>query len=947
MPAPKREQLIQEAERLAARGKLDAAIREFERAVELVPQDTTALNRLGDLLVKADRVGDAIDVYRRIGEHFAEDGFFLKSIAIYKKINRFDPQRTDIYERLADLYYKQGLAVEGRQQLLTLAEWFTRSHNLDDALRVFRRLAELEPGNLQVRAKLLDALIQRGDVAAVSVEIDALGQSLIQRGMLDEAVKLYHRAIDLRPENVEFVARCIAALAEHGRAQQAVDLAARALAATTPGVDLTVAAAEAFNAAGELKRARTLLDGIMPHAADRIEVVQIYAEVLAQLGDVARAKSAVLPVVDRLISTRDPRRAAQLLRRMLKVAAEDVDVLSRAVRVFDRRDEPELVTSLEAALAEAYFKAGRITEAIPLYRRLVEDHPDNTSFAERLAALVPAPRSQSAPTGFWPGTGQRPPVDAAPPAVVMGEEIEFVDLDVGGALDGTDSTTIGAAPAAPPEEIASHGAPAVPTPLEETAVDELFTEAVVFAKYGLADKAVTHLQRLLELQPSHVEALDLLAGLTGETAGDEPSPRATETAPRAQEPERRDGPAEPQVHEPAAEPAKAEPPVSWQVPAAAPAAAPPAASSAPAEAPIPQPLPLHRPTAATTVRVEDLEAALGISRPAVSRRAPKPPPLAVEFGRLESLAAMAEPRPMAPPVEWSPTVEPEVGAAPTGQAMPGGEDEAAFSFEEPVEVLEEAAEVVDVADVLGGPDVEQLREVDFLIEQGLLDEAGRSLAALREGFADHPEVVSRQAALKARGWDETARPVAPVGEAGTAEELFGEEEQFFDLAAELERELADEELVAEATGSAQTGEVSIEELFKEFQRGVAEQVSEQDYDTHFNLGLAYREMGLYDEAIGEFQLAGKSPDYLVECSTMIGACYMEKGLPEQAAEWYDRALKAPGLPPEAELGLRYELGRTQEAAGNPGAALAHYAEVLAINPAFRDVVDRVSRLQAG
>ena len=152
--------------------------------------------------------------------------------------------------------------------------------------------------------------------------------------------------------------------------------------------------------------------------------------------------------------------------------------------------------------------------------------------------------------------------------------------------------------------------------------------------------------------------------------------------------------------------------------------------------------------------------------------------------------------------------------------------------------------------------------------------------------------------------------------------------------------------MAEATGAGKGTDVSIEELFKEFQRGVAEQVQEEDYDTHFNLGLAYREMGLLDEAIGEFQLSVKSPDYLVESASMIGACYMEKGLPEQGAEWYQRALAAPHLPLDSELGLRYELGRAHEQCGNTSAALACFSEVLAINPTFRDVVDRVSKLRS-
>jgi tetratricopeptide (TPR) repeat protein len=104
-------------------------------------------------------------------------------------------------------------------------------------------------------------------------------------------------------------------------------------------------------------------------------------------------------------------------------------------------------------------------------------------------------------------------------------------------------------------------------------------------------------------------------------------------------------------------------------------------------------------------------------------------------------------------------------------------------------------------------------------------------------------------------------------------------------------------------------------------------------------------MGLLDEAIGEFQYALKSSDLYLDALTLIGSCYLDKGLPEEAASWFEKGLATPGLSSEAELGLRYELARALETAGNVHAALAHYAEVLAVNPAYRDVVERVTRLR--
>src|SRR5688572_31334861 len=55
-------------------------------------------------------------LFRSIADHYSKDGFFLKAIAIYKKINKLDPSKLDIYAKLADLYAKQGLAMETKSQ---------------------------------------------------------------------------------------------------------------------------------------------------------------------------------------------------------------------------------------------------------------------------------------------------------------------------------------------------------------------------------------------------------------------------------------------------------------------------------------------------------------------------------------------------------------------------------------------------------------------------------------------------------------------------------------------------------------------------------------------------------------------------------------------------------------------------------------------------------------
>ena len=158
---------------------------------------------------------------------------------------------------------------------------------------------------------------------------------------------------------------------------------------------------------------------------------------------------------------------------------------------------------------------------------------------------------------------------------------------------------------------------------------------------------------------------------------------------------------------------------------------------------------------------------------------------------------------------------------------------------------------------------------------------------------------------------------------------------------------------AGAEKSAAGGESGpLKEVFDEFRAELGEMGAEdEDLETHYNLGIAFREMGLLEEAIGEFQKVAQANDrgkafrYAMQCCTLLGLAFMEKGQPAIAAIWYERALLTPGMDTESKLALRYDLGVAQESAGELDAALKSFSQVYAINIDYRDVAERIHSLQ--
>lgn len=208
------------------------------------------------------------------------------------------------------------------------------------------------------------------------------------------------------------------------------------------------------------------------------------------------------------------------------------------------------------------------------------------------------------------------------------------------------------------------------------------------------------------------------------------------------------------------------------------------------------------------------------------------------------------------------------------------------------------------------------------------------------------EVEKAQAAPDAAGLSAASGPESSVGGLGakfTLTETGGAApaEGFVNLGAELEEELAAEEQTAASPG----GGPLMDGLLKEFQKGVLEHLDEKDFETHYNLGIAYKEMELYEEAVQEFRLAGRDPGRALACAELLGLCFLAMGQLDQAVLEYRAGLEIRGHPKEAYHALRYNLGVAYETQGDLARALEQFELVPAEDPRFREVRAKVQTLR--
>ena len=863
-----RDQILQGAEKLLARGKLDAALKEYLRVLEENPKDISTLNKVGDLYVRINRPADSIPFFMRIADFYAKDGFFLKAIAIYKKINKIDPARLEVYEQLADLYHKQGLTQDARSQYQVLADHYAKNNKPEDAIAAYKKMVAVEPGDLKIQARLADIYRVNRQINHAVAQYGVIGATLAERGAHDEAIAVFQKALELVPGDADVQRKLVRSMLVQKNAAAAIAILKKA--PPTPE-GLALLAEAQFDTGDPAEAVRSAEQGLALDPANEACRVQLSRVRIAQ-GNADASFAAIFPAVDAAVSARDLTRAAAHLSPILEAQPSYGPALEKLadVRAAEGR-RPEAAALLSTAAAEAV-RQGRNDEAVALFRKALVLSPGDAEATARLRELAPT---------------------SAPPAHPPAPEIE-VEIE---------DEALPAAPPAPPAAVAppafptpppapTYAPPAPTPPPEEREVETLVVEAEVFARYGLADKAVERLRTLVRRRPDLVRARERLLELMAESQNPALA-REVEDLAAFYRSSGRDADAETLARR-------------YGSTAAASAAAAPVAPAAPpaASAPSPAPVPPAAPPPAAAPEVAFDEFGLeGGAHPGLTEPLPLPE-LIEEF---ESEAA-PEPAVAPLPVRPAPPLAPPAPKPPAAAAPPPPPPPA-------------APRATSATKIAAPSDSEfvSYEELGSLLEEEM-QKAGET-----------PEA-------------ETPAAAEPLLD---EQSLFADEQQFFNLAEELEKELAEEAPVPEAPAlGGPEGEASLEEIFREFKKGVEQQLSAEDYETHFNLGIAYKEMGLTDEAIGEFQLASKDPARMVECCSMLGLCFLEKGMPQLAIKWYRKGLESPDIKEVETVGLLYDLGGVYQDTGDLELAYRTFLEVYGLNTNYRDIVNRVKELEA-
>lgn len=236
-----------------------------------------------------------------------------------------------------------------------------------------------------------------------------------------------------------------------------------------------------------------------------------------------------------------------------------------------------------------------------------------------------------------------------------------------------------------------------------------------------------------------------------------------------------------------------------------------------------------------------------------------------------------------------------------------------------------------------GPDLsEAISEVDFYMQQGFYQEAANTLRKLVEKYPDNRDLKTRL--------EETENSLyagQPSGEVPGSNGANGEgSETFEDLS------IAEIEGFAAPENQDIALDSDVMEIFDEFKKGLSKEIEEEDAETHYNLGIAYKEMGLVDDAIKEFQTAQHDPAFFNQANTMLGICHMQKGQYAQAVDSFSAALMKTDPSDDTAWSIKYDMALAYEQKGDVREAYRILSEVHGWNAGFREVASKVGQLKA-
>jgi tetratricopeptide (TPR) repeat protein len=974
----------------ATQGFTVKAIAMYKKLSKIKPSLESVL-RLAELYTQQGLFNDARAQYLQVAEEFLKAGELEQAVRIFQKTLEMDPENVPMRTRLAEVYVRLGKKAEASQIFASAAESLRNKGQMEAAENVLQRMLALDPGNSQALLLRGKTAIDAGDAAGAIeylekvADLDSnpeglrgLFQAYLQTGRLAEAGTLAGKLLSVHNDAgpIHAYADALVAAGQFEEALQIYDEHSDRLFSSDEGRVLE----SLHSIIGHVRENPAALETLLTlfqKAGENTHLTEIYellAHAYVQSGDLEKARDYYLKLTQlepqnhlhaqnyqQVVAKLGGASASRLI--TAEEGAVLVEELEATAPFIDQRYDDETALAVRAALTDAelfisynmpakalgpllsalpkaprdlrlnqrlvalHTRAGRFAEAGVCCRTLESiyhdaGHPDEASRYAELATQYEERASLSGGESGEPGEGSVEIPTAVP------------ELPVVPVVRRDKVVPVAAAPVVTP-------APVVPRPVAPQKTEAAAAASgLFFHAQGAASPAAPAQENAeFEVQsapPDSGEAIDV----SGDWESEFSDESAAVPAPVAATP----APVEAPVKARPAKPAAADPQVI-------------AETVEEVRFYLAQGMPDEARAALAKLSLLKADSATLAALHQEIEESTTPAPA------VEAVSVPAE-------VEAEPEITAEPEAEPVPEPNPAVLDEFVAGLEsslgdeflpaapsqkvapEPEPQVHPEPETVEHAEAHAPTEnAGALGEFVADLEASLGDEFLPAAPAAQEKQTQpevKPVAAESKVSIAAKAPAAAPAAMAAAAPASAAPPTFTYQPTPIRPLVPVQEKAADAPKFDPGAG------VDLADMFGELKHELDEDVASADEDpeTHYNLGVAFREMGLLDEAIGELQKVCQAVDHghsfpqVMQTYTWLAQCFLDKGVPEAAIRWYEKALKLPRIDQETRTALHYELASSYETSGNKALALSNFMEVYGSNIDYRDVSERIKALKS-
>ncbi len=379
-----KQKVLSNAEKYVQQGKIQNAIAEYEKVLKNDAKDLTVTNTVGDLYSRLGETDKATACFKTVGDAYASQGFTVKAIAMYKKICKLQPSLESLL-KLAELYSQQGLFNDARAQYLQVAEEFLKASELENAVRIFQKILEMDPENSNMRVRLAEVYVRLNKKTEAWQIFSAAAESLRSKGSLGEAEAILQRMLKLDPGNTYALLMQGKNMIESGDAAGAV-----AALQKIPAIDSNPEGLrdllKAYLQTGQLSEAGSIASKLLTVHND-LQAISSFADALMQAGQYENALQVFDQHSERLLAENSDK-VLDSLHAIIGHVRDNPDSLQKLLDLFHKAADTTHTSEVVELLAHASVQSGDLARARDLYQKLTTIEPANPLHMQNYQQVV-------------------------------------------------------------------------------------------------------------------------------------------------------------------------------------------------------------------------------------------------------------------------------------------------------------------------------------------------------------------------------------------------------------------------------------------------------------------------------------------------------------------------------------------------------------------------------